>query len=159
MRATCLLLAVASAAGQSCVVEQIRLTLTQATDGSEMAVSWATPNMTTPAGYSGVVSYGTSPSSMTMKTLPGDSRFYTLNGVHSPFLHYTVMTGLVPRTTYYYSIGPATKDCPASPTLNFTSPPRSGAAQYPLRVVGYGASAALFAVESSLLPLTANYDD
>lgn len=32
-----------------CVQDQIRLSLTSATDGSKMTVSWATSNATTPA--------------------------------------------------------------------------------------------------------------
>lgn len=128
----------ASSTSAQCFVEQIRLSLTQAADGSEMGVSWATPNVSTPAGYRGVVFYGTSPARLTMSTAPGDSRFYTLNGVHSPFLHYTVMTNLVARATYFYSIGPATADCPASAVFNFTAPPKRGASFYPFTVVGYG---------------------
>ena len=128
----------ATTAASQCYVEQIRLALTQATDGSEMGVSWATPNVTTPSDYSGFVTYGTSPSGLTMKTTPGDSRNYTLNGVHSPFLHFAIMTGLTPRTFYYYSIASTSSDCPASPVFNFTSPPARGTAVYPLRIAGYG---------------------
>ncbi len=41
-----------------CVQNQIRLSLTQAVDGSEMGVSWATSNSTTPAKYAATVRYG-----------------------------------------------------------------------------------------------------
>jgi hypothetical protein len=88
-----------------CVQNQVRLSLTGARDGSEMGVSWATSNATTPQSYSAVVRYG--PASgpgagrLTMTTKAADSRSYSVCGAASPFLHYTTMTGLQAGMSYY----------------------------------------------------------
>ena len=123
-------------ASPACVADQVRISLTNASDGSAMGVSWATSNETTPAAYVGIVAYGPSPSSLTFRSGPSDSRNYTMLKVLSPFLHYTILTELKPRATVFYQIL-AVDGCGGSPVLNFTASPPTGASSYPISVVGY----------------------
>ena len=103
-----------------------------------MGVSWATFANSTPADYAGVVKYGLSPTSLTMLTLPGDSRNYTLCNLPSPYLHFTVMPKLKAGVTYYYSI--FEPRCGSTTPVAFTAPRVVGnkATAYPLRVFSYG---------------------
>jgi len=129
--------AASAAAGGPCAVEQVRLSLGATAD--RMVVSWATGNESTPAGYSGVVLWGTSPGAMAASP-PGDSRNYTINGQASPFLHMAAVGPLAAGQRYVYQVvaaadGPA---CAPSPLLHFSAPPAVGAHEaYPIRVVGY----------------------
>lgn len=139
MRALSLLFASALGAHANavpCVADQIRISLSGATDGTSMGVSWATTNTSTPPGYVGVIAYGPSPTSLRSLSLPADTRNYTMNGVRSPHLHYTKLTGLTPLQRVFYQVQ-ANSGCIGSGILNFTAPPPTGTATYPLGVVGY----------------------
>lgn len=124
-----------SAAADPCQTDQVRISLTNAMDGSEMTVSWATGNTSTPAGYAGYVHYGTSPSALTFTSAQGDSRNYTMWGLQSPYFHAVTLTKLVPRTRYYYAI--SAKGCAPTATFSFVSPPVVGD-RTPFTLAGYG---------------------
>ena len=137
--AVALLCAPASAAAGACAVDQVRLAL--AATSTSMTVVWATGNVSTPAGYSGVVTYGTSPGALTSTSAPGDSRNYTIDSQGSPFLHMATATGLTPGTRYFYQVVAAAgaPACAPSPVLNFTAAPVVGDARaYPIRIASYG---------------------
>ena len=132
-------LCVPAASAGACAVDQVRLAL--AATPESMTVVWATGNVSTPPGYSGVVIYGTSPTSLTSTSAPGDSRNYTIDKQGSPFLHMAQVTGLTPSSRYYYQIVAAAGSpaCAPSAVLNFTSAPAVGDARaYPIRVASYG---------------------
>ena len=126
----------AAAASAPCVSDQVRLSLTNASDGTSMGVSWATTNETTPVSYEGIVVYGPNPALLKFRSAPADSRNYTMLNISSPFLHYTILSGLTPRATVYYQIL-ASEGCSGSPVFKFTAPPPTGTATYPITVVGY----------------------
>lgn len=127
-----LILAVASQVPPTdpCVQDQVRLSLTSASDGSAMGVSWATSNSSTPANYAAVVRYGpaTGPGAgkLSMTSLPADMRNYSLCGVKSPSLHFATMTGLTAGAQYYYSIDGGV--CGSTPPALFTAPKVVGSA-------------------------------
>lgn len=125
----------AAPAAAQCLATQVRLSLTA--DATQMGVSWATPNTTTPADYAGVVSYGTSPGNLDCTTLPGDSRNYTLCNRSSPFLHFAVMTGLAAGAQYWYSISEPRCGAPTPPT-NFSAVHPVGSKPYPFTIAVYG---------------------
>ena len=125
-----------------CVQNQVRLSLTDARDGSKMGVSWATSNSTTPHNYAAVVRYG--PASgpgagrLTMTTNVADSRNYSVCGAASPFLHFTTMTGLQAGADYFYSIDGGAA-CGATAPALFTAPKAVGAdpTAYPFTMLAY----------------------
>ena len=122
-----------------CVTNQIRLSLTSS--NTEMMVSWATSNSSTPSPYAAVVRYGpaTGPGAgvLSMASEPADSRSYSVCGALSPSLHAAVMTGLTPGAQYYYSID--SKACGTTPPAVFTAPRLLGdaATAYPFRMLAY----------------------
>lgn len=124
-----------------CLQDQVRLSLTSVLDGSEMGVSWATANDTTPVDYSAVVRYGpaTGPAAgkLTMVSKPADNRNYSLCGARSPGLHFATMTGLTAGAQYYYSIDGGR--CGSTSPALFTAPKAVGpaATSYPLTVLAY----------------------
>ena len=131
------LIAFASSAAAQCAPEQVRLALTAAQDGSSMTVSWATSNISTPAAYVGVVAFGASPSTLTSSSAPATSRNYTFDGYQSFFFHVTALTGLTARAAVFYQVQ-ASAGCAASPIMNFSAAPVTGATSiYPFTVAAY----------------------
>jgi hypothetical protein len=131
---------VVAAPANPCGVDQIRLALTSAKDGSSLLVSWATANNATPAAYAGVVRFGSSPTALTKTSSVADSRNYTMCSLPSPFLHAATLTGLTPGATYYYAVADAAGRCGATAPTRFVAPRVVGdkATAWPLRVFAYG---------------------
>ena len=128
------LAALASSVTGQCAATQTRLSLTA--DATQMGVSWATPNTTTPAGYAGVVHYGTSRDHLDRTSLVADTRTYALCNRSSPSLHYAVMTGLQAGVEYWYSI--TEPRCGATPPANFSAVQPIGSKAYPFTIAVYG---------------------
>lgn len=110
--------------------EQVHLSLTR--ESSEMAVTWVTLNPT-----SHIVQYGVTPT--LGQTASGHNTTYTWCGWIGQ-IHTAVMTGLSPKTTYYYRVGDPTG---WSKLYNFTTLDTGVGSTTPLRVVllgdmGYG---------------------
>lgn len=129
-----------AAPANPCGVDQIRLALTAAKDGSSLLVSWATAHNATPAAYAGVVRFGSSPTALTKTSAVADSRNYTMCSLPSPFLHAATLTGLTPGATYFYSVADAAGRCGATAPTRFVAPRVVGdkATAWPLRVFAYG---------------------
>jgi hypothetical protein len=129
-----------SGAPLSCAPEQIRLSLTGASDGSEMLVSWATESSSTPSSYQGIVLYGLTPTTMTLKSTVADTRNYTMCNLPSPSLHMALLSSLVPGATYFYTVTDEAKSCGASVTAQFAAPRIVGEEKdaYPFTIFTYG---------------------
>ena len=78
-----------------------------------IVIGWVTANMTADS----IVQYGTSPSTLT-KTATGSGRNYTYGIYTSGLIHHVKITGLLPKTVYYYRVGDASA---WSEVANFTS--------------------------------------
>jgi hypothetical protein len=129
-----------AAPANPCGVDQVRLALTSAKDGSSMLVSWATFANATPAAYAGIVRFGSSPAALTKTSAVADSRNYTICSLPSPYLHAATLTGLKAGATYFYSIADAAGRCGATAPTRFVAPRVVGdkATAWPLRVFAYG---------------------
>ena len=133
-------LCAAALAANPCGVDQVRLALTSAKDGSSMLVAWATAANATPADYAGIVRFGSTPAALTKTSAVADSRNYSMCSLPSPFLHATTLTGLKAGATYYYSVADAAGNCGSTAPTRFVAPRVVGdkATAWPLRVFAYG---------------------
>lgn len=113
--------------------EQIRLAHTQV--DTEMAVHWATSNLTND-DYQGVVQWGPDAGSLTFSAAATLQLNYTAFTIKSPSLHFATMTGLAHQTQVFYRVGSLTQGW--SPIYNFTSSRALGTKSYPFSFVTFG---------------------
>lgn len=117
-----LLAAVAGVAAAADAPQQIHLAY-GAPSYSSMTVSWVTNNVTATS----VVKYGLSPSSLTSTAAapePPTTYLYTYD-------HHVTLTGLSPKTVYYYSCGDSAAGFSA--VFNFTTAPEPNG-EFPFKV-------------------------
>lgn len=133
MRAALIITLAAATAAAGVAPEQVRLALTLST--GVMNIHWATNNATTPADYTGVVQWGTTPG-VWSSAAPAVSSSYTIWGYQSSYLHNAAMGGLAESTLYCYRVGSARDGW--SPVFNFTTAPPAGTGSYPVKFIAYG---------------------
>ena len=109
------------------VIQNVHIAL--AGDNTRMAVSWLTSQPT----YSGFVFYGTTPGKYTMNVT---SSIETSYDSEAGWNHNIVLTGLSPKTTYYFICGSPT--WALSNEFNFTTMDTSLSTSLPTTIAAYG---------------------
>ncbi|RQM13174.1 hypothetical protein B5M09_010989 [Aphanomyces astaci] len=94
---------------------QIHLAYAGATPGTGMTVSWASYRRVNDS----TLWVGTSPTDLTLATVAAETVSYYADDVYSLFTYHATLTGLTPRSKYFYRVGSASDASNVSPVYHF----------------------------------------